>query len=470
MHRNRRAKIVATIGPASASPEILKALFLAGADTFRMNFSHGTQEDHAEVYASIRKLEKDVGRPIGVLQDLQGPKIRIGAIPQGKRTVVAGETLQFSLSGDETYSIRLPHPAVFDAISPDQEILIDDGKVRARVSDVGRETFQVKVITGGEISNRKGVNLPGTLLDFSPLTAKDRDDLEFGLNLGVDWVALSFVQRPSDMMEASAIIAGRAGLIAKIEKPSALTCIDDIVRLSDAVMVARGDLGVEIPPEQVPGVQKELVRVCRLAAKPVIVATQMLDSMINAPTPTRAEASDVATAIYDGADAVMLSAESAAGLYPVEAVGMMDRIIGSTERHKLYATIVSAISDEEDQSPPHAIAAAAGELAEKIQAAVIVGFTSSGTTAVRVARKRPRVPIVAITPSLLVARQMALYWGAHSFHSENVKSYEEMVHVAVATVVKEEFARARELMIVVAGIPFGMPGTTNNLRIVRIGE
>jgi pyruvate kinase len=471
MHRNRRAKIVATVGPASNSPDMLKALFLAGVDTFRLNFSHGTQADHAKVHATIRALEAEVGRPIAVLQDLQGPKIRIGTIRDGKIAVAAGDKIRFVRTGSDgdASAIPLPHPEVFAAIMPGQDLLIDDGRVRARVSGLGNDHLDATVITGGIISNRKGVNLPGTVLDLSPLTDKDRADLEFGLSLGVDWVALSFVQRPEDVIEARALIKNRAGVMAKIEKPAALARIDDIIRLVDALMVARGDLGVEIPHEEVPGRQKELVRACRLAAKPVIVATQMLESMVGAPTPTRAEASDVATAIYDGADAVMLSAESASGQYPREAVAMMDRIICSTERHALYHSLIAAGSQVDEDSAPHAVAAAAAGLAEAIGAKAIVGFTSSGTTVARISRKRPSLPILAITPELGVARRMALMWGAHSVASEDIHSYEEMVKIAEATVRSEDFARQGDLVVVVAGIPFGQSGSTNNLRVIRIG-
>jgi pyruvate kinase len=328
--------------------------------------------------------------------------------------------------------------------------------------------IEAKVIIGGVISNRKGVNLPGTVLNLSPLTAKDRADLDFGLKLGVDWVALSFVQKPSDVIEARGLIDGRAGLVAKIEKPSALDHIDDIVRIADAIMVARGDLGVEIPHEDVPGRQKELVRACRLAVKPVIVATQMLDSMISAPTPTRAEASDVATAIYDGADAVMLSAESAAGQYPREAVEMMDRIIRSTEQHKLYHSIIAASEPDVETTPPHAVAAAAADLAEAIHAPAIVAFTSSGTTAARIARKRPAVAILAVTPDLAVSRRLCLLWGAHSVLSDDVLSYEDMVNRAKAATLDEAFAEKGQRIVIVAGIPFGKAGSTNNLRVALL--
>ena len=470
MRRQRRAKIVATVGPASSSPEMLKALFLAGVDTFRLNFSHGTHEDHAKVHASIRALEKELDRPIGILQDLQGPKIRVGTIKDGKIEVEAGEKIRFVLEGKDgdKMSIPLPHPEIFAAVDPGHDLLIDDGRVRVRVTSPGDTEIDAVVIVGGVISNRKGVNLPGTVLSMSPLTKKDRADLAFGLELGVDWVALSFVQKASDIMEARALVGERAGLMAKIEKPSALEEIDNIIRLSDAIMVARGDLGVEIPHEDVPGRQKELVRACRRAAKPVVVATQMLDSMVAAPTPTRAEASDVATAIYDGADAVMLSAESASGKYPLETVQMMDRIIRSTEHHKLYRSIIEASPLEEDQTAPHAVAAAAADLALAIHASAIVGFTSSGTTPARIARKRPVVPILAVTPSEAVARRMSLYWGAHSVLSEDIHSYEEMVTSASRIAREQEFAAPGDSIVIVAGIPFVQAGTTNNLRVARV--
>lgn len=468
--RDRRAKIVATVGPASASPEMLKSLFLAGVDTFRLNFSHGTQGDHANVHAAIRKLEREMERPIGILMDLQGPKIRVGTLHDKEITVRAGESIRFVGSGSEgdRSAIPLPHAEIFAAVAPGDDLLIDDGRVRVRATSLGEDYIDAEVIVGGAISNHKGVNLPGTILDLSPLTAKDRADLEFGLRLGVDWVALSFVQKPSDLIEARALIGKRAGVMSKIEKPAALERIDDIIHASDAIMVARGDLGVEIPHEEVPGRQKEVVRACRLAVKPVIVATQMLDSMVSAPTPTRAEASDVATAIYDGADAVMLSAESATGQYPCQAVEMMDRIIRSTEQHKMYRSIIEATQPDEEQTPPYAVAAAAADLASAIGAAAIVAYTSSGTTAARVAHKRPRVPILATTTSVEVSRRLCLLWGVHSVLSEHVQSYEEMVSRATVLAKREEFAAAGDTLVVVAGIPLGQGGTTNNLRVVSV--
>ena len=469
MHRQRRAKIVATVGPASAAPDQLRALFLAGADTFRLNFSHGTHEDHARVHAAIRALEREIGRPIGILQDLQGPKIRIGTLREGKVEVKTGERLRFVLTKDEgdRDGIPLPHPEIFAAVDPGHDLLIDDGRVRVRVVSPGDDEMTVEVINGGMLSNRKGVNLPGTVLALSPLTEKDRRDLAFGLELGMDRVALSFVQKASDMIEARGLIQNRAGLVAKIEKPAALVEIDQIIALADAVMVARGDLGVEIPHEDVPGRQKELVRACRLAAKPVIVATQMLDSMVSSPAPTRAEASDVASAVYDGADAVMLSAESASGQYPREAVEMMDKIIRATEGHKLYRSLIDATHPDVEHSPPHAVAAAVADLATAIGASVIVGFTSSGTTAARIARKRPGVPILALTPDDAIARRMSLFWGAHSVLTRNASGYEDMVEIAEEAARREGFLEGGSLGVVVAGIPFGQAGSTNNLRVFR---
>ncbi|MCJ2034905.1 pyruvate kinase [Methylobacterium sp. J-068] len=470
MRRHRYAKIVATVGPASSSPEMLKALFLAGVDTFRLNFSHGLQADHAKVHAAIRALERDVGRPIGILQDLQGPKIRVGTVQGGRLDLVAGERVRFVPEGSEggKDAIPLHHPEIFAAVVPGQDLLIDDGRVRVRVVGIEAAAIEAQVITPGVISNRKGVNLPGTLLDLSPLTPKDRADLAFGLELGVDWVALSFVQKPSDVIEARGLIGDRAGIMTKVEKPQALERIADIIRLSDAVMVARGDLGVEIPHEDVPGRQKELIRACRLAVKPVVVATQMLDSMVSAPTPTRAEASDVATAIYDGADAVMLSAESATGLYPVEAVAMMDRIIRSVEGHKLYRSIIAASSPGEEETPPHAVATATATLAEAVHASAIVTYTASGTTAARVARKRPAVPILALTPNRDTSRRLSLLWGAHSVRTDDVDSYEAMTAKACRHAQEEGFAKPNDTIVTAAGIPFHTTGNTNNIRLIQI--
>jgi pyruvate kinase len=471
--RGRRAKIVATVGPSSASPDMLARLFAAGVDTFRLNFSHGSHDDHAKVHRALRALEAEKGTPIGILQDLQGPKFRIGVLDGGPRDLMPGDAVRFVLEArpnDRSGAIPLPHPEVFDALMPGHAILINDGRIRVAVTGAGSGTIEGRVEVGGRLSDRKGVNLPGSLIDLSPLTAKDREDLAFGLSLGVDWVALSFVQRPSDLIEAHALIGGRAGLVAKIEKPQALERISDIVQLADAVMVARGDLGVELAPEEVPGRQKELVRLCRLAAKPVIVATQMLESMIQSPTPTRAEASDVATAIYDGADAVMLSAESAAGAYPVEAVAMMDRIIRHTETHEFYRPAIRAIDLDQDLDATlsHVVAGAAADMADRLGAAAILAFTARGITATRIARQRPNVSIVALTPSLEASRRLCLLWGTHSARSHELTGYEEMVEAARSEALAHGFVVPGDLVVAVSGIPFGQAGSTNNIRVVRI--
>lgn len=469
MSRNRRAKIVATLGPASSSPEMIRKLYDAGVDMFRLNFSHGSHEDHRARYEAIRAVERDVGTPIAILQDLQGPKIRLGPLEGGKRELTNGSTVRFVCEKTARGSdLPLPHKEVFDAIVPGNQLLIDDGKVRLSATGVGEGYIDAKVISGGIVSDRKGVNLPDTILALSPITEKDRVDLAFGLELGVDWVAFSFVQRASDLIEAHTLVGGRAGVMSKIEKPAAMSVIEDIVALSDSIMVARGDLGVEIPPEDVPGAQKDLVRLCRLAGKPVIIATQMLESMIQTPTPTRAESSDVATAIYDGSDAVMLSAESASGQFPVQAVQTMDRIIRRTEQHKAYRNIIEALHPQVEPMPQHAIAAAATEVADSIGAACIVAFTSSGATAYRIARQRSPTPILSVTPNESTARQLAWLWGSTSMRSDDISSYDEMVSHAVHHAKDSGLAKDGDCIVVVAGVPFGKSGSTNNLRVVTV--
>ncbi len=470
MRRRRKAKILATLGPASSDAETIRALHEAGADVFRLNFSHGSQADHAERYRIIRELEQETGRPIGILQDLQGPKLRIGRFAEGEIYLKRGDPFRFDLSeakGDQS-RVNLPHPEIFAAIEVGAHILLDDGKLRVEVVRRDDESADCKVITGGPLSDRKGINVPTVLMPISPLTQKDRDDLRFGLELGVDWVALSFVQRPEDLAEAKRLIAGRAALMAKIEKPSAIDNLSGIVELADAIMVARGDLGVELPPEDVPGRQKEIVQTCRLAGKPVVVATQMLDSMVNAPAPTRAEASDVATAIYDGSDAVMLSAESAAGHYPVESVAMMDRIISRTEADASYRPIITALKPEPEPTGADAISAAAAQVAQTISAAAIVTYTTSGSTALRAARERPVVPILMLTSELGTARRLAVLWGAHCVVSPDVSNFHEMVDKACAVAEAEEYAGHGDRLVITAGVPFGTPGSTNVLRIAWI--
>lgn len=470
MKRDRSAKIVATIGPASSTPEQIKALVLAGVDVFRLNFSHGTIEEQTARFNAIRQVEADLGVPISILQDLQGPKFRIGKFDGGEVMLTPGETVTMKLgeTGTGIDDIPLPHPEIFDAITPGDKVLLDDGRRRLEVVNMTSDTLEAKVIYGGKLTNNKGVNLPNTTIPLSPLTPKDHEDLKVGLELGVDWIALSFVQRPGDILEARDIIGERAGILAKIEKPNALANIEEIVRLCDAIMVARGDLGVEIPPEEVPGRQKELVRTCRLAGKPVIIATQMLETMVSSPAPTRAEASDVATAIYDGADAVMLSAESAVGQYPIEAVSVMDRIIRKTESHKDYRSILNALEPVVEPTIQHAVSAAAADVASLIDAKVIVAFTSSGATAYRIARKRPTVPILAITPDESIVRRLVLTWGAHAIRTKDVESFREMIAQAAEHAVSQGYCRKGDRIVTVAGVPFGVAGSTNNLRVIEV--
>lgn len=461
--RRRRAKILAAVGPASSAPEMLRRLFLAGADTFRLNFSHGSHDDHRQAFDAIRALEAEFGQPIGILQDLQGPKIRLGQLPGGPREVAAGDTLTLRLNGGGN-DIPLPHPEIFAAVRPGDQLLIDDGRILLETVAHDAETIAARVVAGGRLLDRKGVNLPDTVVDLPALTEKDRSDLEFGLSLGVDWLALSFVQRPEDLVEAKALVQGRAGLVAKIEKPSALGSLPQIVFEADAVMIARGDLGVEIPPEDVPGRQKEIIRLCRQFDRPVIVATQMLESMIITPTPTRAEASDVATAIYDGADAVMLSAETAAGQFPAEAVGMMDRIIRRTESHPFYVASLEATAPRADTAN-RAIAEAAVDLAGALETPAIVAFSSTGASGRRIASHRSPRPTVLLTADPAVARRMALVWGIRSLVDDEVTDHDTVPLIAEEAVLRLGIADDRHSIVVVCGFPFGVPGTTNSIRV-----
>ncbi len=472
MRRQRNAKILATLGPASSTEEMIRTLFEAGADVFRLNFSHGSHDDHRERLDTIRRVEQQVGRPIGVLLDLQGPKLRIGTFADGKIQLNPGDPFRLDLDetpGDQRRA-PLPHPEILSALEPGADLLLDDGKVRLRVNQCGPDFAETDVVVGGALSNRKGVNVPGVVLPLSPLTPKDRADLAFGLELGVDWVALSFVQGPDDVRELRSLVGDRAGVLSKLEKPKAIERLDEIVALSDAVMVARGDLGVELPPEQVPSVQKRIVRSCRQAGKPVVVATQMLESMINAPTPTRAEASDVATAVYDGADAVMLSAETAAGQFPVEAVSIMNRIILRTEEDSHYRRIMDAERPVAESTTGDAICTALRAITHALPIAATVTFTSSGFTSLRAARERPKAPILSLTPELSTARRLALVWGVHSVRTEMVERIIEVVHNASRIAVEEGFAKPGQALAITAGQPFGRSGTTNLLRIAWVGE
>src|SRR3954452_1023525 len=408
LRRMRSAKIVATLARASAGSERLRALFDAGVDVFRLNFSHGTHDEHRARFEEIRQVESDTGRPIGILADLQGPQLRLGKFAGGKAEIVAGAHFRLDLDnqpGDQNRA-PLPHPEVFEALHPGTDLLLDDGKVRLRVVTCGADFADTEIVVGGTLSNHKGVNVPGVVLAISAMTDKDRADLSFALEQGADWVALSFVQRPEDVAEGRKLIGNAAGLMVKLEKPAAISRLDEIIDLADALMVARGDLGVEMPPEDVPSVQKQVIHACRLAGKPVIVATQMLESMVSAPTPTRAEASDVATAVYEGADAVMLSAETAVGQYPIEAAAMMDRIAKRVQADPLYFANLDASRLPHEHTNPHAISAAASQVPATVRAAVIVSFTSSGAPALRAARERPGPPTLVLPPNLPVARRL----------------------------------------------------------------
>jgi len=458
MRRHRNAKIVATLGPASASEAMIRSLFLAGVDVFRLNFSHGTHEQHRERLQQIRNVERDVGRPIGVLADMQGPKLRVGTFANGPVTLVAGSPFRLDLTdkpGDATRAY-LPHPEIFAALKPGSNLLLDDGKLRLRVTRCTAEFAETEVIVGGPLSERKGVNVPDAVLPVSALTEKDRRDLEFALELGVEWLALSFVQRPEDLDEARALAKGRARIMTKLEKPSAVERLDDIVEKSDAIMVARGDLGVELPAEKVPAIQRRVVRACRRQGKPVIVATQMLESMISSPVPTRAEASDVATAIYHGADAVMLSAES------------MERILAEVESDPYHRQLLKASQTRAQATSADAICAAMDTIAGLLPVAVIVTYTTSGSTSLRAARERPIPPILSMTPTLATARCLALVWGVHSVQTPDVSDVAEMVEHACQRAVAEEFAKPGDTILISAGMPFGTPGATNLLRIAAV--
>lgn len=470
IRRYRQTKIVATLGPASGDPEMMEKLFHTGVDVFRMNFSHGTHDDHHKNLQTARALEKKFDRPISILADLQGPKLRVGKFKAGKISLTAGMLLRFDLSdeeGDETRA-PLPHPEVIEALDDGAEILLDDGKVRVRVIEKGADFLQTEVITGQTLSNHKGFNVPGVILPLPALTEKDEVDLDAALKMGVDWIAQSFVQRADDVIYAKNKIKGRAALLAKIEKPSAVESIDEILKHVDGIMVARGDLGVELPPEKVPVIQKQLVYKSRKAGKPVIVATQMLESMIENASPTRAEASDVATAVFDGADAVMLSAETAVGKYPTEAVSMMDRICQSTEADSHYRRLIEANAPEVVHDSSDAITVAAVHVAKDIGAAVIVNYTTSGSTTLRTARQRPEGPILCLTQNEATARRVMMSYGVRAQHITDVKNFAETVEKAVNYTKERGYSQSGDKIVLTAGVPFGISGTTNVLRIADI--
>ncbi|MDV7340556.1 pyruvate kinase [Terasakiella sp. A23] len=470
MKRSRNAKIIATLGPASSTRVRIEQLFKAGADVFRLNFSHGSHEDHKDRYDAIRDVEKEQGRPIGIMMDLQGPKLRLGTFKDGSALLGMGRRFRLDLTdepGDVTRA-PLPHPEIFEVLEPGMMLLLDDGKMRLKVLECGNDFAETEVMVDGTLSDRKGVNVPDAVLPLSALTEKDMTDLKFGLSIGVDWVALSFVQKADDIREARKIIGKKASIIAKLEKPSAIEDLEEIVSLADAVMVARGDLGVELPPEDVPILQKRIITTARQQGKPVIVATQMLDSMVSAPAPTRAEASDVATAVYDGSDAVMLSAETAAGDYPVETVEIMDRIIQRVEGDPLCKRTREADRIIPEETDNDAISAAARQVAQTIKAKAIVTYTTTGSTSYRVARERPETMILSLTPKVETARKLALCWGVHSSVTPDAADFSEMVKGARKVAKAEKIAGRGESLVVTAGVPFGTPGATNILRIASL--
>jgi len=470
LRRQRRTKIIATLGPASSTAEMLAQLFQAGADVFRLNFSHGSHEDHATRITMIRALEKKFGRPIGILADVQGPKLRIGQFQSGRVQLQAGQqfTLDLNAAPGDTRRVCLPHPEILQAAEIGATLLLDDGKLRLRVIRKRDDHLLTEILNGGTLSDRKGVNIPDVVLPIPALTKKDLADLAFVLPLGIEYIGLSFVQRPEDVAAAKRIADGRALVMTKLEKPQALENLEAILDLSDAVMVARGDLGVELPPEEVPIAQKRIIRAAQQRGLPVVVATQMLESMISAPAPTRAEASDVATAVFDGADAVMLSAESAAGQYPREAVNMMDRIIARVERDADWRLGIDAKRPAPEKSSADAIAAAAVQVAHTIGAQVIVALTESGSTARRTAREKPDCPVIGLTPSLQTARQLAVVWGVHAIVTAAVHTMTEAATRASRLARIAGFAKPGDELVLVAGLPFGQFGTTNTLRVVKL--
>ncbi|MDF1607903.1 pyruvate kinase [Hoeflea sp. YIM 152468] len=473
MKRQRNVKILATLGPASSDEAMIRKLHEAGADLFRINMSHSTHEMMRTLVTRIRAVEKACGRPIGILADLQGPKLRVGKFAEGAVTLAPGQT--FTLDnrdepGDAT-RVFLPHPEILEAVKPGHRLLIDDGRLQLLAVKSDSSSITCTVVSGTKISDRKGVSLPDTTLSVGALTEKDRSDLDAVLAVNdVDWVALSFIQRPEDLAEVRKIARGRVGLMSKIEKPQALECIDEIIELSDALMVARGDLGVEMPIESVPGIQKQLTRACRKAGKPVVVATQMLESMISAPVPTRAEVSDVATAVFEGADAVMLSAESAAGDYPVEAVETMASIARKVERDPNYPGIIFSQRPQPEATGADAISLAARQIAETLNLSAIVCYTSSGNTGVRAARERPQVPVIALSPVIHTARRLSVVWGLHCVVTQDASDLDDMVDRACRIAFREGFGKPGDRIIISAGVPLGTPGSTNMLRIAYIGS
>jgi pyruvate kinase len=473
MKRNRKAKILATLGPASSSPELIESLFTSGCDVFRLNFSHGTIEDHRKNYNSIRSLEKKYDHATCVLADLQGPKLRVGNFVDGRASLKKGQLFTLDLDPElgNKSRVNFPHKEIYEILTPNSEVLIDDGRIKLQINRQEKDFLETEVMNDGIISNNKGVNIPGVILPISSLTTKDKSDLNKALEMGVDWVALSFVQKADDLKELKEIVNGKASIMAKIEKPSAVKNIDTIIAASDGLMIARGDLGVEMPTEQVPVIQKNIINRCRDFGKPVVVATQMLESMVSNHTPTRAEASDVANAIYDGTDAVMLSAESAMGKYPVESVKIMNKIIKSVENDKNNFDLELQINSSQKNktvSITDAITSAAYTIARNAKAKAIVTFSVSGKTSMRMAKERAPVLVIGLSPNLKTARKIQLAWGVYSSHSEDAQNATDMVNIACTTIKNKKLAEPGDTIVITAGVPFGNAGSTNLLRIAKI--
>jgi len=472
MKRDRRVKIVATLGPVTTSPSGIAGLFDAGADVFRINMSHTSHDELKGLVGTIRETERKKGRPIGILVDLQGPKLRIGEIADEPLDLVEGERFILDTKdkpGDASRA-HLPHPEIFSAVEPGHVLLLDDGRIKLKVLSVSKTKIETEILVASPISSRKGVSLPDSILPLTAMTSKDRGDLEYALELGIDWIALSFVQRPDDIAEAKKLARGRAAIMAKMEKPSAIRHLEEILDTADGIMVARGDLGVELPLEQVPALQKRMTRAARRAGKPVVIATQMLESMIQAPVPTRAEVSDVATAVYEGVDAIMLSAESAVGSYPNEAVRTMDRIACEVESDPTYRTIIEAQRPEAEATGADAISAALNQIADTLNLSAIVCYTSSGTTGLRAARERPARPLITLTPKTETGRRLALVWGLHCVLTQDARDIDDMVDRACRISYQEGFSSPGARIIISAGVPFGTPGSTNLLRIAFVGD
>jgi pyruvate kinase len=467
MKADKKVKILATLGPAIKTIDDLRQLVEAGVNLFRLNFSHGEHADHAERYNWVREVEQQLKTPIGILMDLQGPKLRVGKFAEGKVILERGQGLRLDLDSTpgNAQRVNLPHPEIIEALQPGMSLLLDDGRLRLEVTAKHSDAVDTRVIAGGELSDRKGVNVPEAVLQLSPLTEKDRRDLSFGLELGVDWVALSFVQRPEDIIEARELIQGKALLMAKIEKPSAVIHLEEIAKLCDAIMVARGDLGVEVPAENVPRIQKDIIRTCRQLGRPVVVATQMLESMRFSPAPTRAEVTDVANAVAEGADAVMLSAETASGDYPLEAVQMMSKIIRQVESGPDFQAQLDVSRPVAEATSSDAISCAIRRISTILPVAALINYTESGNSSLRASRERPKSPILSLTPSLNTARRLSVAWGVYSVVNERLSKVEDVTRIALQVARTSGLAETGDTVVITAGEPFGQPGSTNSLRI-----